>query len=429
MLVRALRNEHSPPNLRQMSNILRHSGARCSRIILRRPLHRAALLSTSPYESSPSAPSSSFQVPISDYLKLSKSRLSGLVALSTTLGFLSAGTVVSIPVGFCTILGTALASASANTFNQIIEIESDKLMHRTRNRPLPTGRLSVAHATGFGIATGISSAAVLYFGTNSLTAVIGVSNILMYTLMYTPMKKISTWNTAFGAIVGALPPVMGWTAATNNLFAPEVAVLFLFQFLWQVPHFLSLAYKLRKDYTLGGYRMLSVDSVDPSGKSCAHFSLLGAIAMVPIPFVTSYVDMTNWMFAIDGTVINLWFLFESYRFYQNITDANAMRLFKSSLVSLWVLLALFVFHKQQIGNNQENEAKHSWILDLCVDQARKMGALFCAHEVIANKEVNESNLGDLCVNPNRVMEHTDLKLIISNSQHLLSSEKAKDQVL
>ena len=158
------------------------------------------------------------------YAELSKARLSALVVATTTTGFLMAGTPVDWTACAAVSAGTTLAACSAATWNQIFETRTDGLMKRTRNRPLPSGRISPRHAAAFGAATAASSGAVLLAGTNPITAALGLGNIALYALVYTPMKQRSIYNTWVGAVVGAIPPVMGWTAATGGaLCTPDAA--------------------------------------------------------------------------------------------------------------------------------------------------------------------------------------------------------------
>jgi protoheme IX farnesyltransferase len=316
------------------------------------------------------------------------------VAFSSALGFLAAGADAIPLIPFvAAVSGTTLASASANTFNQIAEVQSDKIMRRTRMRPLPTERLTIQQAKRFAWTAGIVGTGILAVGTNPMTAVLGASNIYLYARVYTQMKKTSCWNTAIGAVVGALPPVMGWTAATGILLSAEPLVLFTFQFLWQIPHFLALAYRYREDYTAGGYRMLSVDSVDPSGRLCAIYSLLGSLAMLPIPFLTSQIGMTSYMFALDGSIVNAWLVWEAVRFFRNTNDSNAIKLFKTSLINLAILLGLFAFHHkskvERVSNVTEEE---NATIPLPFEQLQQIGSALCMHELVAHRTL----VSELC---------------------------------
>ena len=179
------------------------------------------------------------------YMELSKSRLSGLVVVTTGAGYFMGAAPLEPAVAVATLGGTFLCAASANSFNQIIEIPRDSAMNRTARRPLPSGRISTAHAMGWASTAGVVGVGTLLAGTNLLTAGLGLSTLGMYALIYTPMKPCSPWNTWIGAVVGAIPPVMGWTAAGGSLYSIEAAALGGALFLWQIPHFLALAWMYR----------------------------------------------------------------------------------------------------------------------------------------------------------------------------------------
>lgn len=190
------------------------------------------------------------------YSQLSKYRLSALVMSTTSAGYLAAGGPVDAVSLCCACLGTMLASSSANTFNQVIETSNDSRMKRTRNRPLPSGRISRQHAIGWGVASGAAGISVLAAGSNPLTASLGAANLLLYVGPYTLSKPRSELNTWVGSVVGAVPPLMGWAAATGGVVAVEPLLLATYLFIWQFPHFFSLAWLHREDYARGGFAMV-----------------------------------------------------------------------------------------------------------------------------------------------------------------------------
>ena len=167
------------------------------------------------------------------YMELSKSRLSGLVVMTTAAGHVMAPEAICPATMGAALGGTFLCAASANSFNQIIEVPHDALMARTRQRPLPSERISPAHATAWASAAGLTGIGTLALGTNPITAALGGGTLALYTLVYTPMKRTTHLNTWVGSVVGALPPLMGWTAGGGSLLSPEAAVLFSALFLWQ----------------------------------------------------------------------------------------------------------------------------------------------------------------------------------------------------
>ncbi len=195
------------------------------------------------------------------YLMLSKSRLTLLVSITSAAGYGLACSSFDPVIFTISTLGVALTSASANTVNQILEVPFDSQMNRTRNRVLVKGMLTPWHAFGFALASGASGALILYQAVNPLASMLAVTNLLLYTSVYTPMKRLSIYNTWVGSVVGALPPLIGWVSATGTL---DLGALVLggILYTWQFPHFNSLSWNLRPDYSRAGYRMMSVTDPD-----------------------------------------------------------------------------------------------------------------------------------------------------------------------
>lgn len=288
--------------------------------------------------------------------QLSKARLSGLVVTSTALGFLMAGPPVALPALAAVSVGTALASASAATFNQMYECSNDGLMARTRMRPLPAGRVSMAGAGVFGVATGVAGVGLLAAACNPLTAALGAANIFLYAGVYTPMKQWSPANTVLGSVVGAIPPVMGWAAATGSALDPTAAALFSLLFLWQMPHFYALAWRFREDYARGGFRMISLGD---AGGSATGARILGySAALAALPFACTAAGITGFMFAVESVALNAYFLPLAYRFYKEPTDASARKVFLASLWYLPVLMLAMAFHSTA-WKRQEEEAEEA----------------------------------------------------------------------
>jgi protoheme IX farnesyltransferase len=252
------------------------------------------------------------------YKELVKFKLAGLVALTTMAGYAIAPGESSVATLLATTVGTGLCIGSANAINQWIETPYDAQMLRTRNRVLGRRALSQAHAFGFGAATGVAGVSLLAACVNPLTAALGAANIVLYTCIYTPMKRASIANTWAGAVVGAIPPMMGWTAVTGNLADPGAWVLGGLLYAWQFPHFNALAWNLRADYSKAGYRMMAV--TDP--KLNARVSLRYSLAMFPLCIAVPYLDMTSWWFAADSTVINGALAYGAYKFWKNRYNAN-----------------------------------------------------------------------------------------------------------
>lgn len=297
------------------------------------------------------------------YSELSKARLSALVVATTSAGYLMAGGPISGTTLAATCVGTTLAACSANTFNQVWEHRLDALMNRTRGRPIPSGRISPRHALAWGAASGLSSAAVLAVGANPLTAALGVGNIALYSLVYTPLKQRSEINTWVGAVVGAIPPVMGWTAATSGLGGIEPILLGGALYFWQFPHFFSLAWMYRQDYSRGGYKMVAC--ADATGARTASLVRRYAAYLMPLPLVAAASGATSCMFAVEGTALNAYLLYLSQQFYANPSNASAKRVFMCSLWYLPALLGFMVYH----SNNWETREVQNKIKDnLCVHE-------------------------------------------------------------
>lgn len=245
------------------------------------------------------------------YKELSKAKLAGLVALTTMAGYAMAPGAIDVPALLCTTVGTGLCISSANAINQWIEIPYDAQMLRTRNRVLGRRSLSPLHAFNFGVLSGTAGVTILATMVNPLTAILGASNIFLYTMIYTPMKRASIANTWAGAVVGAIPPMMGWTAVTNSLDI-GAWVLGAILYAWQFPHFNSLAWNLRADYSKAGYRMMAV--TDP--KLNARVSLRYSLAMFPLCWSMPYLGMTSWFFAADSTIVNAALLYGAFKFWR-----------------------------------------------------------------------------------------------------------------
>ena len=295
------------------------------------------------------------------------------------MGFVMTGPPVD-PLALAAVAsGTFLASASANTWNQLYEIDSDAKMARTRARPLPSRRLSATHATGFGLTTAAASAALLYAGCNPLTAALGMSNILLYAGVYTPLKKKSPLNTVVGAVVGAIPPVMGWAAATGAAITPGALSAGALLFLWQMPHFYALAWRHRKDYAAGGYAMLSV--TDPSGRSVGRESLVYTAGLAALPFATVAAGVTAPMFAVWTAPINAYALYSTALFAKEASDENAKRVFMWSLWYLPLCMALMMFHSSAWGaGSSTKDACGSEADGSAVSSARRALGTLCVHE-------------------------------------------------
>lgn len=274
------------------------------------------------------------------YLELSKARLAAMVVFSTIAGYLlSAGSASQLDALLWTAIGTALAGFGANIFNQVIEVDLDAKMERTKNRPLPSGRITSSRATVYAWASAIAGVVILATFLNLLTAGLALGVILVYTLIYTPMKTRTPANTLVGAVVGAVPPVIGWTAAAGHI---EVGALILFGilFTWQVPHFLALAWMYRDDYARGGFRMLP--AVDGVGRFTARTALIYALALQPLTILIYTEGISGVTFLIIAQVLGLTFAVAVLPFYRDRSRLAARRLFLTSIIYLPLLLISMV---------------------------------------------------------------------------------------
>jgi protoheme IX farnesyltransferase len=215
-------------------------------------------------------------------------------------------------------------------------------MNRTRARPLPAGRISRVHACAFGAANAVCGTALLAAFCNPVSAGLGAANILLYAGVYTPLKQQSVYNTHVGAMVGALPPLIGYAAATGTV-SIEAGLLGAGLFFWQFPHFYALAYMYKHDYLLGGHKMMPC--FDETGARTARSMIRNSLALSALPLISYSLGITSIMFPIESLAFNGMLLYASYKFKADPSVANARRVFKASLLYLPVFMGLMIFHK------------------------------------------------------------------------------------
>lgn len=275
---------------------------------------------------------------------LGKARLGSVVVATTALGFLMApiplGTLAAAKAFCLCSTGTALAVLSANSGNQILEREVDKKMNRTRNRLLPTNTISVGEACAFFALTG-TLGPLLVWQVDHTAALLALGNIGLYVGVYTPLKRIHPINTWVGAIVGGIPPMIGWTAATGGEFGPGAWIVAALLYLWQMPHFLALSYPLRHDYARGGFRMLS--NIDPA--RLPNQVILHSLMLSALPFISVYYNLTTPYLLLDSGALNIFFTYICFKFKQDLTDASAWRVFRHSIWYILAVSALFLIHR------------------------------------------------------------------------------------
>jgi len=276
---------------------------------------------------------------VRDFLDLSKARLCGMVVVTTLVGYLLAVPRLDWPQLAATVVGTLLTAFGANALNQYRERVIDARMERTRGRPLPAGRLSADVALVYGVAVSLLGASMLLAWSGWLPAALAVATILLYVLVYTPLKRVSTLNTFVGAVCGAIPPLIGWSAATGGL-ATGAWLLFALLFVWQMPHFLALAWMYREDYARGGLRMLPV--VDPAGRITFPVTVVFAALHLPLGLLVTLSGVAGAWFALGSLVLGLWWFALGLRLYRSHSDRDARRVFLASLAYLPLALVLMV---------------------------------------------------------------------------------------
>lgn len=289
-----------------------------------------------------------------DYIELMKPELTFLSALSALCGFYM-GTTGSLNgmLLLHTAIGTMLLGGGAGALNQYIERSYDALMKRTERRPLPAGRLQPFEALVFGIVCSLAGIVQLTLFTNALTGFLGALTFVTYLFLYTPLKRITPWATIVGAIPGALPPMMGWTAARNEITA-GAWILFAILFCWQMPHFLSLAWMYRKDYARAGFKMLTV--VDPQARRTGNQILLFTMTLLIATMMTTVTGSTGVFYAAAALMLGMTFLAFGFLFrhytLNGHTAENAQRvnlyarkLFFASLLYLPLLMIMMSIDK------------------------------------------------------------------------------------
>ncbi|XP_020291281.1 protoheme IX farnesyltransferase, mitochondrial [Pseudomyrmex gracilis] len=292
---------------------------------------------------------------LKQYLKLSKIKLTSLVVATTMAGYALAPAPFDIYTFAMCFLGTGLVSGTANTINQIFEVPFDAQMKRTKNRTLVCGRLTTVHAAVFATISGVVGLSLLYHQVNSVTAILGAVNVVLYTLVYTPMKRISIANTWIGSVVGAIPPLMGWAACTGDVMTPGAWILPGILYAWQFPHFNALSWNLRPDYSQAGYRMMAV--TDPG--LCRRTTVRYTAALTGLCYLAPVLDVTSWWFALTSTPLNVYFLYLAWRFNQHSDSANSRKLFRFSLLHLPLLMILILTNNKYWSNTkkQDDEVK------------------------------------------------------------------------
>ncbi len=278
---------------------------------------------------------------ISAYIELTKPRILTLVLVTTALGFyLGGGRISSYILLTHLLLGVALVCGGSGALNHFLERDADSHMERTKNRPIPKGIIAPANALSFGIILILSGVLFLWWQVNLLTAFLSLLTAFLYVLVYTPMKKLTWLNTSIGAIPGAIPPLGGWAAATGQL-SMEAWVLFLILFLWQHPHFYSIAWLCREDYKRGGFKMLPV--VHPDGKSTFSQIIFFSFLLVPISLLPTILGLLGKIYFCGALLSGLTLLYIARSLASSKSTTDARKLLRASVLYLPTLLFLIIF--------------------------------------------------------------------------------------
>jgi heme o synthase len=275
-----------------------------------------------------------------DYLQLVRLRLTALVLVTVAAGGLLAPGPVDWVRLVHAVIGTALVAAGASCLNQWLERHTDARMPRTANRPLPAGRLLPEEVLALGGGLALGGFLYLLLALPQPTAaLLAALALVSYLALYTPLKRRTTLNTLVGAVPGALPPVIGWCAVRGRVDSGALA-LFLIVFLWQVPHFLAIAWVYRDQYARAGLRVLPVE--DPRGTRTARQMVLYTLALVPVSLLPAFLGMAGPAAAAAALALGGFFVYNALRFAADRTDARARRVLRASLIYLPVLLLALV---------------------------------------------------------------------------------------
>jgi protoheme IX farnesyltransferase len=278
-----------------------------------------------------------------DHIALTKPRLNFLVVASSAAGYyLGTANSVSGWLMAQAVAGTALVAAGSAVLNQLYERDTDALMRRTRQRPLPDGRISNIDALIFGVALSVAGVITLAVRANLLAAGLALATLVVYLLVYTPMKRQTPLSTIVGAVPGALPPLIGWTAARGIVDAGGLS-LFAIVFLWQIPHFMAIAWMYRDDYSKAGFPMLPV--IEPDGRRAGRQAMIYAWALLPVSLMPTWAGVSGWNAFAIAALLGIGLIVLSMRFAAARTDQSARTLFYATIIYLPLLWTALIIDK------------------------------------------------------------------------------------
>jgi protoheme IX farnesyltransferase len=281
---------------------------------------------------------------IGDVLQLAKVRVNALVVATTAGGYYMAADAISMPTLVAASIGTALVASGAAAINQVTERRTDRLMERTRLRPVADERMTVGGGWLVAAALAVPGLAALWLATTAAAAIVAFATLLLYAAVYTPLKRRTSLATVVGAVPGALPPLIGWTAAGAPLDTIGPWAIFLISFIWQMPHVLAIAWMYREDYARAGLPVLPV--IDPRGGLTGRQATLWAATLVPVSTVPFLVGMTDATYAIGALVLGTAQLAMAVRFMRHRSEVNARAVFYASIAYLPLLWLLMVLGKR-----------------------------------------------------------------------------------
>jgi heme o synthase len=280
-----------------------------------------------------------------DYVALAKPRLNFLVVLSALAGYMMAGAEGLGALRLIgTLLGTGLVAGGASAFNQVLERDVDALMRRTRMRPMADQRLQPIEGAVFGAGMAVTGILLLAATANLLAAAVALVTLVTYVAIYTPLKRRTSFGTVIGAIPGAFPPLIGWAAARGAL-STEAWTLFGIVFLWQLPHFLAIAWIYREDYARAGFPMLAV--IEPDGRSTGRQAVLYAAALLPLSLAPMLMHLAGQLYFAGALLLGTAFVALTVRFARTRAVSDARRVFFASIIYLPLIWALMIIDKTQ----------------------------------------------------------------------------------
>jgi protoheme IX farnesyltransferase len=314
----------------------------------------------------------------------------------------------------------------------MIERQQDAAMNRTKLRPLPSGQISMTEASMVGVGAGVAGTALLYGATNPVVAALGALNIFLYAGPYTMSKRYTEWNTWIGSLVGAVPPVMGYAAASGGtILSAEPLALASLLFLWQFPHFFALSWMHREDYARGGFAMVAVN--DPHGVRSSSLIWEHSLYLTAFPILVSTAGLTSWMFAVEGTAANLYLLSLAHAFRQDSSNAKARKVFLCSLWYLPLLLAGFVFHsrvwdEQKDTLGQTDSVDQEGVLGMLAGARQRLRGI-CVHEMIAAHNSNQSSSSSSSTGAKEEGDSTDLCVKLKAGKVLGNATSATSKIV